>query len=119
MSAARFVLLALGGLAAACGDAERTFDVRARYLGPSAVQGAVRLDHERMPGYMEAMRMDVAVGDTTGLGALPDSAVVEVRIVVDARGRLLAGPFRRLPDATPLDLAPEMALPADSASGAP
>ncbi len=84
------MLLALG-----CGDSprakplsepgERLFDVRGRIEGRDASDNIVRLKHERIPGFMEAMTMEFTVrgADVTSLPR--DGADVDARLHVTDR----------------------------------
>ncbi len=93
---------------AACSSAPEGRTVRGVYNGPASTQGAVSISHERVPDLMEAMTMDFAVADTTGLGGLAPGT--PIRFVLAADGRGVSG-FERLPDTTRLVLASPM-LPA-------
>lgn len=91
---------------AACGPNDLAYPVRGVYHGPAAMQGTVSISHETVPGLMEAMRMDFAVGDTAGLGALHRGDKIAFRLVVPGGdGAPYVEGFSRLPDSTALDTA--------------
>lgn len=116
-------LLALAPLAAlvACTAPETAHDVRGVYHGPSSTQGAISIEHEAIPGFMEAMTMDFAVADTAGLGALRPGDKVRFHLAVPESGAARVSHVERLPDTTRLSLAPAMldAPPADTAAARP
>lgn len=115
----RFSLLPLLALAA-CSSPDIAHDVRGVYHGPAAIQGAVSITHEAVPGVMDAMAMDFVVRDTVGLGALRDGDKVTFRYVLPADGAPYVERLVRLPDTTALRLGDSGAMhdhaaPTDSA----
>jgi Cu/Ag efflux protein CusF len=84
------VLLALG-----CGDSprekplsepgERLYDVRGRIEGRDASDNLVRLKHERIPGFMEAMTMEFTVRGADVTSLPPDGAEVDAKLHVTDR----------------------------------
>lgn len=103
----RLSIALLFGLAA-CATPEPGHDVRGVYRGPASTQGAVTIDHEAIPGVMDAMTMDFAFTDTAGLGALRPGDKIRFRLTMPDGGAFRVDGLERLPDTTQLTLAPAM-----------
>lgn len=95
MKRAAFLLLVLALFGACDADerpkplsepGEKLYVVRGVILSRDATSNTVNLDHERIPGFMEAMVMDYSVrGDK--VGALPpDKSRIEAKLHVTDRG---------------------------------
>ena len=82
----------------------QTYDVRGVFVGPQYDGQAAVINHERIPGYMEAMRMALRVAPTETLAGLEPGAKVRFTLVVDGSDAYVDG-IERLPDTTRLDLA--------------
>ena len=96
----------LAGLIAvgACAEpAPPTITVRAVYVGPRFEGEAALVDHEAIPGRMDAMRMGMRV-ETPGAfdGIAPGTAV---RLTLDSLSLAIVG-AEPLPEGVTLDLAP-------------
>ena len=92
-----FVALVLAG----CGDAEKskplsepgekTYPMIGKILSRDATDNTVRLDHEAIPGYMEAMTMDYSVRGAK-VSALPsDGSRISATLHVTDRGYWITG----------------------------
>ncbi len=79
-----------GGASSAASSAGevRTFTIRGRVVSTDAAKGSVLLDHEAIPGFMEAMTMAYAVRDPAVLGELHpgDRLVAKLRVHKTADG---------------------------------
>jgi Cu/Ag efflux protein CusF len=64
---------------------ERLFDVRGRIEGRDASDNILRLDHERIPGFMEAMTMEFTVRGADVTSLPPDGATVDAKLHVTDR----------------------------------
>ena len=88
-----FVALAL--VVVACSDrekprplsepGEKLYTVRGIVLSRDASENAVRLDHEAIPGFMEAMTMDYKVRGAEVASLPPDKTRIEARLHVTDR----------------------------------
>ena len=89
-------------LVGACAEpAPPTLTVRARYVGPQFEGQAALVEHEEIPGRMEAMRMALLVEAPGAFdGVAPGSPV---RLTLDSASLAIVG-VEPLPAATPLDL---------------
>lgn len=73
---------------AACGDPEpppeagRTYEVRGEVLGSRFDGAALRIRHEEIPGYMEAMTMDFKLKDPASAANLQAGDKIRFRYVV-------------------------------------
>lgn len=95
MKRASFLLLVLALLVACEGDqrpkplsepGEKLYVVRGVILSRDATSNTVNLDHESIPGFMEAMVMDYSVRGEK-VGALPaDKTRIEAKLHVTDRG---------------------------------
>jgi protein SCO1/2 len=75
---------------------EKTYVLKGVIIGRDMADNTLRVDHEEVPGYMEAMTMDYPVRGTT-VDALPsDKARVEARLHVH-EDRVWLTDVRRLP----------------------
>jgi Copper binding periplasmic protein CusF len=65
---------------------EKLYVVRGVILSRDATSNTIHVDHERIPGFMEAMKMDYSVRGTK-VGALPpDKKRIEAKLHVTDRG---------------------------------
>jgi len=95
MKRVSFLLLLLALLSACEGDdrpkplsepGEKLYVVRGVILSRDATSNTLNLDHERIPGFMEAMTMDYSVRGEK-VGALPaDKTRIEAKLHVTDRG---------------------------------
>jgi Cu/Ag efflux protein CusF len=95
-------LLLLG----ACGGREEAESYTARGRVARVVDGgrSLAVDHETIPGYMDAMRMTVPVQDATQARDLQPGDKITFQLFVSG-GRAVIGSIEKLPDDTELDLA--------------
>lgn len=82
---------------------ESTYATRGVYVGPQYGGQAAVIDHEAIPGTMEAMRMTFRLDDPTVLDPLAPGDKVAFDLVDTERG-YLARNLERLPDTTTLVL---------------
>lgn len=104
-------------LLAGCADApepEPAATARGVYLGPAYDSAAAVVDHEAIPGVMDAMQMPFRVTDRSELRALRVGDKIEFALTEGAGGYRI-GDIVRLPPDTPLDLA-DGETPRDSAA---
>ncbi|MEM1127214.1 MAG: copper-binding protein [Bacteroidota bacterium] len=80
-----------------------TYEVRGRYVSSAFEGQAVILDHEPIPGVMEAMRMSFRVHDPDAWEALPEGAPIVFTLIDAEVGYVVLRP-QALPDTTTLDL---------------
>lgn len=95
MRAAASALVAVALILVACGTetkkplsepGEKVYTLRGKILGRDAGDNTLRLDHEAVAGFMEAMTMDYSVRGTN-VGALPaDGSRVEAKLHVTSNG---------------------------------
>ena len=64
---------------------ERLYDVRGRIEGRDAGDNLIRLNHERIPGFMDAMTMEFSVRGAAVTSLPPDGAVVTAKLHVTDR----------------------------------
>ena len=64
---------------------ERLFEVRGRIEGRDASDNLLRLNHERIPGFMEAMTMEFTVRGADVTSLPPDGAAVHAKLHVTDR----------------------------------
>ena len=62
--------------------AEKLYTVRGTILSRRAADNTVHMDHEEIPGFMPAMRMDYAVRGTEVAGLPSDGKRIEARLHV-------------------------------------
>lgn len=101
------------------------FIVRGVYHGALFDSAAAAVDHEAIPGFMGAMRMQLRVADPAELRGLREGDKIRFRLAAPDGGGLRMSEIEPLPPETPLVLAdvgpeavpPEASLPADSVSG--
>ena len=101
---AALLLVALTLAACRSEEAPVTYDVRGVYLGPQFNGDAALIDHEAIPGYMEAMRMPFRVEDPALLQELEPETAIAFRLVVKEDGSYIDR-IERLPDDALLRLA--------------
>lgn len=105
---------------AACGegavDAE-TYEAKGIYLGTAFGGEAIVVDHEEIPGYMDAMRMTLRIDDPSVVQELEVGDSIAFRLVVE-EGTSFVDNVRRLSSDSPLEVTGtgESARPADSLS---
>ncbi len=104
---------------AACGEQPatvKTYAVRGVFIGPQYEGAAMLVEHERIPGYMEAMRMPFKVEASEALTGYNAGDKIAFTYTVTEEGGVASG-IRRLPDSTRLELATTMKTSsADSAA---
>ena len=61
---------------------EKLYTLKGKIVSRDASDNSLRLDHEAVPGYMEAMTMDYPVRGATVAQLPPDKAKVEARLHV-------------------------------------
>ncbi len=117
MIRALLILLASGAMLTACaGDAPETqtaeapeasgetWTARGVYLGSRFEGQAATVDHEAIPGFMDAMQMDFLLASPEAIDGLAEGDKVSFRL--DYNGsRVVASGFQPLPDTTTLALA--------------
>jgi len=114
---ARLPLLALLLGLAACGRADApappadVHETRGVFLGLRFEGAAASIEHEAIPGVMDAMRMDLRLADPAEVEGLAPGDKVRFELAVTGRGPLARG-FERLPDTTSL------AVPSTQGGGA-
>ncbi|HEX7708467.1 MAG TPA: copper-binding protein [Thermoanaerobaculia bacterium] len=64
---------------------ERLYDVRGTILSRNATASTIFLDHEEIPGFMSAMKMDFSVRGASVDSLPPDNSRVEARLHVTDR----------------------------------
>lgn len=82
--------LLLGACAEEGPPADRAYDVRGRVVERTGPLGA-RIDHEAIPGLMEAMTMPFVARDSTQLQGVVAGDSVQFRYVVTPRGQWIEG----------------------------
>lgn len=65
---------------------EKLYDVRGRIVARDTADNTIALDHERIPGFMEAMQMDFSVRGVKVDELPPDNSRIEARLHVTGRG---------------------------------
>ena len=95
--------------------ARQTYDVRGRLVGMAFDGQAVVIDHERIPGYMEAMQMTLRLGEGVTLGEAQPGDVVRFTLAVESGTNMWVEAVDVLPPDTELQLAAPLA-PADTAA---
>ena len=108
----RFLLLGTVltvGLLAACADepepaAADAYAVRGLYLGAAFDSAAAVVSHEAIPGFMDAMRMQLRVRDRAELRGLRAGDKIRFTLADDGSGYTI-GDIATLPPDTPLALA--------------
>ena len=98
----------------ASGETVESWDARGVYLGSKFEGEAATLDHEAIPGLMDAMKMDFLLDSPEATQGLEPGDKVSFRLdYID--NRVIASGFEALPDTTALVLA-SGPLPTDSLS---
>jgi protein SCO1/2 len=92
----------------ACGEAPapEVHAARGRVVEVRRAGSEIVVDHEAVPGHMEAMRMTLAVADPAQARALSPGDKIGFELVSEERGSWLRG-ISLLPPDTPLELADE------------
>lgn len=104
MLPAMLLLSGCGGTDAPEPAEEPSYATRGVYVGPQYGGQAAVIDHEAIPGTMEAMRMTFRLDDPAVLDTLQPGDKVAFDLVDTERG-YLARNLERLPDTTTLVLA--------------
>ncbi|MEL6616178.1 MAG: copper-binding protein [Bacteroidota bacterium] len=103
-------LLALGCAEEQAPDIEQSWEVRGVYNGPRFDGDAASVEHEAIPGLMDAMTMDFRLSRPDEIEGLETGDKVAFRLdLVD--GLIQATDFAVLPDSTTLDLTPDEMAP--------
>ena len=102
-------LIGLASWTSACGGGEeeadvRVYTVRGVFIGPQYNGQAALINHERIPGYMDAMRMALRVASAETLAGIEPGAKIQFELVVNGDDAYVDS-IERLPDSTALDLA--------------
>ena len=94
MKRAAAILLLLASMLASCDDGkpkplsepgEKLYTLRGVVLSRNASDNSLRLDHEAIPGYMEAMTMDYPVRGAAVSSLSPDRSRIEAKVHVTRR----------------------------------
>ena len=111
-----FFLASLIGLAlwsSACGGEDgvdvRTYNVRGVLVGTQYGGQAAVINHERIPGYMDAMQMALRVGEAGALAGIEPGAKIRFVLVVTDEDAYIEN-IEALPESTMLNLAAEPIL---------
>lgn len=92
----------------ACGGEEdadvRTYEVRGVLVGTQYNGQAAVINHERIPGYMDAMQMALRVGEAETLAGIEPGAKIQFDLVVTDEEAYIEN-IEPLPDSTALNLA--------------
>lgn len=101
-------LIIVAALAGACArpeaiEATETYQVRGKFLRLSFGGAAMRVSHEEIPGFMEAMTMDIKLQNPAEAASLKPGDIVEFSLVVAVDGSH-AENIRVLPAETELQL---------------
>ena len=67
-------------------DGEKLYDIRGKILARDAGDNTLRLDHERIEGFMDAMVMDYSVRGAKVAELPPDNAKVTAKLHVTDNG---------------------------------
>jgi protein SCO1/2 len=65
---------------------EKLYTMRGRVVGRDAADNTLRIDHEAIPGYMDAMTMDYTVRGTPVMTLPPPDSRVEAKLHVTDNG---------------------------------
>jgi protein SCO1/2 len=101
------LLLLVAGALSACGDdaskakplsvaGEKLYPLKGKILSHDAADNTLRLDHEAIPGFMEAMTMDYSVRGAKVEALPPDGTRVEAKLHVANDGYWLTE-VKRIP----------------------
>lgn len=86
---------------------ETTYDVRGEFIGPAMDGQAIRVAHERIPNYMEAMTMNLPLADPSEASLLQPGDKIRFTLVVGESGYTVRG-IERLDPSTELQLADDV-----------
>lgn len=103
------LVLILAVLIAGCADdapPAETYDVRGRVVAFAFGGEAVVVDHEDIPGYMDAMRMSLRPQDPSLIAELEPGDRIAFRLVLPETGSPYIDQIATLPPDTELELAP-------------
>ncbi|HEX2120744.1 MAG TPA: copper-binding protein [Thermoanaerobaculia bacterium] len=100
----RVALLIAFALLVACGDdprplsepGEKLYTIRGVVMARDAADNSLRIDHESIPGFMEAMTMDFRVRGAEVSTLPPDRSRIEARLHVTDRSYWITD-VKRLP----------------------
>ncbi len=90
-------------VAAAEAEEPRTFTVRGQFVAPALEGAAMRVSHEEMPDYMDAMTMNFRLQDPTELEGIKPGDKIEFEYVADGTNAYVHG-IKLLPADTELTL---------------
>ena len=65
---------------------EKLYDLRGKIVSRDAADNTLRVDHEAIPGYMEAMTMDYSVRGAPVASLPADSSTIEAKVHVTDNG---------------------------------
>lgn len=103
------MMMWLGGCG---GDSTSVYEVRGRVVGQDFGGLALRIDHEPIPGYMEAMRMSFRLANPEEARKVEPGDAIRFLYVVSDRGSSIRD-IEVLPPETELNL-PDEGLPEDT-----
>ncbi len=98
-----FLLALLTGCGSDAPAVVATYDVRGVYVGPQYNGEAAVIQHEAIPGFMEAMQMTFRLADAASLAEVPVGAKIRFELVVTETSSFIQN-IQPLPDSTVLDL---------------
>ena len=75
---------------------ETLYDLRGVVVGRDTADNTLRVDHEQIPGYMEAMTMDYPVRGAAVASLPPDKSRIEAKLHVREERAWLTG-VKRIP----------------------
>jgi protein SCO1/2 len=65
---------------------EKLYDLRGRIVSRDVADNTLRVDHQAIPGFMEAMTMDFSVRGAQVQSLPPDQTTIEARVHVTDNG---------------------------------
>ncbi len=114
------VMIVAAGLVSTSGCAEEAtpetvYTVRGIYIMPQFDGAAAVIEHETIPGVMEAMRMTMKLADPAALEGLAQGDRIQFEYVVTERDRFIRA-LEKLDPTTALDVPSLQPTPPDSTS---
>lgn len=97
------LLLMVAVFAGCAGEKGQTYEVRGIYIGPDFQGEAIKVDHEAIPGYMDAMEMSFKLRDRDMLTPIKPGDKIRFTLLV-SDGSSTVQDIEKLPDDTPLKL---------------